>query len=401
MEFIREKTKKKPLNKKKIIKRIAIGVLCVFVVLVLLFLGAKLQQQHDDKRNADTETELLDATEVSGEDIELTPDISLTISDYQSLQNALYEIGASVNKSIVTISAESEENDWIEESYEADWQAAGFLVSQDSDYIYVLTETRLIEDMDNVKVVFVDGASAKATLLKADKQTGLIVLAVEKRLMQPETRRAISIAQLGDSDTITSGAVSIALGSPLGTNYAILSGNVTSVENKVSMQDKNYALLTTDMITSRNGSGILVDINGEIVGIIAQSFAGAEEMGALTAVAVNDVKSMIEAMVNGKDRAYIGLYVSTVTEVISKEHSIPEGVFVKEVLTESPAMKAGLQSGDVIVKINDTTIATDADFSKKIENLIPGTRCEIKVKRQSGDAYYDVTCEVEIGKVKE
>ena len=324
----------------------------------------------------------------------------MTISDYQSLQNALYEIGANVNNSIVTITAEAEEHDWIEESYESTWQGAGFVVSQTSDYIYVLTETRLIEDVSNIKVVFVDGASAKATLLRSDKSTGLAVLTVEKRLMQLETRRAISIAKLGDSDTVTSGAIIIALGSPLGSNYAILSGNVSSVENKVSMRDKNYGLFTTDIITSRNGSGILVDINGKVVGIIAQSFAGAEEVGALTAVSINDVKHMITSMINGKERADIGLYVSTVTEVISKEHKIPEGVFIKEVVTESPAMKAGLQSGDVIVKINDTVICTDTDLSKKLENLIPGTICEIKVKRQSADAYYDVTCEVELGIVE-
>lgn len=400
MEFIREKTKKKPINKKKLIKRIAIGIAGVLLAIILIETMIMLYEKNNGKQVLETETEMLDVTENTEADIELTPNINLTISDYQSLQNALYEIGAEINRSIITISAEAGENDWIEESYETDWQSAGFIASQDSDYIYVLTEMRLIEDVSNIKVVFVDGTSAKATMLKSDESTGMAVLTVEKRLMQPETRRAISIAKLGDSDTITSGAVIIALGSPLGTNYAILSGNVTSVDNKVSMKDKNYALFTTDIITSRNGSGVLVDINGEIVGIIAQSFAGAEEVGALTAVSINDVKTMMEAMINGKDRAYIGLYVSTVTEAISKEHNIPEGVFVKEVATESPAMKAGIQSGDVIVKINDTIICTDADYSKKIENLIPGTTCEINVKRQSGDEYYDVTCEVEIGTVK-
>lgn len=400
MEFIREKTKKKPINKKKLIKRIAVGIAGVLLAIILIETMIMLYEKNNGKQVLETETEMLDVTENTEADIELTPNINLTISDYQSLQNALYEIGAEINRSIITISAEAGENDWIEESYETDWQSAGFIASQDSDYIYVLTEMRLIEDVSNIKVVFVDGTSAKATMLKSDESTGMAVLTVEKRLMQPETRRAISIAKLGDSDTITSGAVIIALGSPLGTNYAILSGNVTSVDNKVSMKDKNYALFTTDIITSRNGSGVLVDINGEIVGIIAQSFAGAEEVGALTAVSINDVKTMMEAMINGKDRAYIGLYVSTVTEAISKEHNIPEGVFVKEVATESPAMKAGIQSGDVIVKINDTIICTDADYSKKIENLIPGTTCEINVKRQSGDEYYDVTCEVEIGTVK-
>ena len=400
MEFIREKTKKKPISKKKLIRNIVSVIVVAFIGLVVADgMGSLLGINHDDNVS-DTETEQAGETENKVEEIELTPTISLTISDYQSLQNALYEIGANVNKSIVTISTESEENDWLEESYETNWQASGFIVSQDSDYIYVLTEKRLIEDVLNTKAVFIDGASAKATLLKADERTGMAVLTIEKRLMQPETRRAISIAKLSEQKGVENGAVIIALGSPLGTNYAILSGNVTSIDNKVSMQDKNYVLLTTDIITSRNGSGILVDINGEIVGIMAQSFAGAEEMGALTAVSVEDVRNMIASMISGKERSFIGLYVSTVTEVISKEHNIPEGVFVKEVVTESPAMKAGIQSGDVIVKINDTIMHTDSDFSNKIEHLIPGTRCEIKLKRQSGDGYYDVTCEVEIGTVK-
>lgn len=400
MEFIREKTKKKPINKKKLIKNILGAIIAVFVGLVVVDKIGPLLGIKDEEQMLDTETEQLEETETEVGEIELTPNISLTISDYQSLQNALYEIGANVNKSIVTVSMESAENDWIEESYETDWQASGFIVSQDNDYIYILTEMRLIEDVLSTKVIFRDGASAKATLLKSDMNTGIALLTVEKRLMQPETRRAISIAKLSEQAAMENGAVIIALGSPLGTNYAILSGNVTSVENKVSMKDKNYALLTTDIITSRNGSGVLVDINGEVVGIIAQSFAGTEEMGALTAVSVKDVRSMIESMASGKERPYIGLYVSTVTEVISKEHNIPQGVYVKEVVTESPAMRAGLQSGDVIVKINDTEIQTDLDFSNKIEKLIPGTRCEIKVKRQNGDEYYDVTCEVEIGTVK-
>lgn len=400
MEFIREKTKKKPVNKKKLIRNIAFAIIAAIIGLAVADgIGSLIGIDHDDQV-LDTESNTVNETEAQAGEIEITPTISLTISDYQSLQNALYEIGANVNKSIVTIAVESEENDWLEESYETNWQASGFIVSQDSDYIYLLTETRLLEDTSNTKVVFIDGASAKATLLKADNDTGIALLTVEKRLMQPETRRAISIAKLSKQEGIENGAVIIALGSPLGTNYAILSGNVTSIDNRVSMQDKNYALLTTDIITSRNGSGILVDINGEIVGILAQSFAGAEEMGALTAVSVKDIRSLIETMISGKEKPFIGLYISTVTEVISKEHNIPEGVFVKEVVSESPAMKAGLQSGDVIVKVNDTVIQTDVDFSKKIERLIPGTKCEIKVKRQNGDEYYDVTCEVEIGIVK-
>lgn len=396
MEFIREQTKKKPINKKKLRKRIRIALFCGVLLLLLIGLIVRVRERRLESLTDATETQAYDMTEETEAQIVITGDISLTISDYQSLQNALYEIGANVNTSIVTISAESEENDWIEESYEADWQSSGVIVSQDWDAIYILTETRLIEDEANLKIVFVDGATAKAEVINSDENTGMAILSVEKEQMQTETRAAIRIAKLGDSDFVENGAMVIALGSPLGTNYAILSGNITSTDKKLSMMDQNYALLTTDIITSRKGSGILADVNGEVVGVIAQAFAGTEDVGALTVVSVNDIKTLMESLIKGEPKTYIGLYVSTVTEEISEEHGIPQGVFVKEVATESPAMQAGIQSGDVIVRMNDTAIGTDAEFTKLIQSLTPNEKCEIQLLRQSGDTYYDVTCEVDI-----
>ena len=101
-------------------------------------------------------------------------------------------------------------------------------------------------------------------------------------------------------------------------------------------------------------------------------------------------------MKNGKDVPYIGLYISTVTEDISGDYDIPVGVYIKDVAANSHAMNAGLQSGDVIVKINGTGIKTDENYSDIINAFIPGTTCEVTVKRQSGNFYYDVTYEVEI-----
>lgn len=397
MEFIREKIKKKPINKKKLLKRIGLGSIGVLSVLALAYGVGKWQQlqaQDEERLSVEMNTE---NTEESIAEIETAPDFSLLLSDYQSLQNALYAIGGEVNKSIVTISVEEPKEEWTGEVYENIWQSAGVILSQDNDYLYLLTEHRLVESNTNITIGFVDGTSAQGVLLSQDKNTGLAVLTVEKRLLKKETKQAIEVAELGNSDRTENGAIVIALGSPLGTNYSILSGNIMSLESKMTLKDKNYSLLATDIVVSRNGSGILVDVNGEIIGIMGQNFSGAEEMGALTTVAVNDVKSTIEALLNGKTMPYIGLYITTVTDEISEQYSIPKGVFIKEVITESPAMKAGLQSGDVIEKINGMSILTDEEYSKKIEGLISGTTCEIQVKRQSGDAYYDVTCVVEIG----
>ena len=396
MEFIRERIKKKPINKKKLFKRIAFGFSCVMLLAAVL-LGIHSWREVQKMDEILLLENSMQTTEGDTEHMEEGTEFVFSLSDYQSLQNALYSIGGEINKSIVTISGGTPKEEWTGEVYENIWQSAGVLLSEDNDYLYVLTELRLIEEQEDIMIGFVDGTSVQGTLLSRDQNTGFAVLTVEKRLLANETKQAVAVAKWGDSDSAENGSIVIALGSPLGTNYSILSGNIMSLESKITLKDKNYALLATDIVASRNGSGILVDINGEIIGIMGQNFSGAEEMGALTMVALNDVKPILEAMLNGKRVPYLGLYITTVTDEISNQYNIPKGVFIKEVVTESPAMRAGLQSGDVITKINGTSILTDREYSKKIEGLISGTKCEVQVKRQSADAYYDVTCEVEIG----
>ncbi|MBR2044521.1 MAG: serine protease, partial [Agathobacter sp.] len=345
-----------------------------------------------------SETEETQSTENA---IAFPTDLSLSISDYQTLQDELYKIGNEVNTSIVTVAAFSTEDaDWSVNPFEVEGQSSGLVVSEDDNYIYVLTEKKVIADGSHIRISFVDNTGADATLLKYDANSGIAILTVEKRLLSSTTEAGIEVATLGSSYEMANGAIVIALGSPLGTNYSILTGNITSVQNEIATQDKNYSVFTTDIVASENASGVLVNTKGEVVGIVMQSFSGSQDINTLTAVEVDELKDIIDILKNGKDVPYIGLYMSTVTEDISKDYDIPVGVYIKDVASNSPAMHAGLQSGDVIVKINGTTVKTDASYSDTIGSFIPGTTCEITVKRQSGNSYYDVTYEVEIDVLK-
>ena len=406
MEFIREKIKEKPIRKRKIFLKIATAVVCgvVFsiVVLAMMFLFMpKLQtpmDTEDMQTESQSETEETQSTENA---IAFPTDLSLSISDYQTLQDELYKIGNEVNTSIVTVAALSTEDaDWSVNPFEVEGQSSGIIVSEDDNYLYILTEKKVISDAGHIRVSFIDNTGAVATMLKYDGNTGLAVVTVEKSQLGVETKRNISVAQIGSSYEMANGSIVIALGSPLGTNYSILTGNITSIQNEIATQDKNYSVFTTDIVAGENASGVLVNTKGEVVGIVMQSFSGSQEVSTLTAVEVDELKEMIEILCDGKDVPYVGVYLSTVTEEISKDYDIPVGVYIKDVVTDSPAMYAGLQSGDVIVKINGKRVAADAVFSERINKLIPGTTCELTVKRQNGDAYYDVSCTVEIGVLK-
>ena len=412
MDFIREKTKEKPMSRRKLWTKIGFAALCglVFasvVVIVILLCMPMLQdrlilstEDTENETQNQVETEVTEHTESEAE-LVIPPNFSLSISDYQTLQDELYRIGNTVNKSIVTVMTLSGENDeWMNNPFEAEGQSSGIIVAEDENYLYVLTEKKAIADADAIRIAFVDHTGAEAKILKYDGNTGLSVLTVEKRLVAQNTKVRIAVAALGSSYEMSNGSIVIALGSPLGTNYSILTGNITSVQNEIATKDKNYSVFTTDIVASAHASGVLANTKGEIVGIVMQSLSGSQDMNTLTVVTMDELKDMIEVLCNGKDLPYMGVYISTVTKDISKDYDIPVGVYIKDIVSDSPAMRAGLQSGDVIVGINGESIVTDVVFSNKISQLIPGTTCEVMVKRQNGNEYYDLSCMVEIGVLK-
>ena len=406
MEFIREKIKEKPISKRRIAMRVGIAALCglafALVVCVVLIIAVPyiIPQQNTEDLSVSEQTQQEEGTQETEDQnvgLVLPPDLNLTISDYETLQNELYQVGNRANKSVVAVVKMESEDDWTVNDYETEGKGSGVIVSEDSNYLYILTERKLIENAAHIRVTFVDGTGAEATLFKYDGNTGISILTVEKRMLKLDTKRAIAVAQLGSVGEINNGALVIALGSPLGTNYSILTGNITSVENEMVTKDKNYSVYTTDIVAGENGSGVLVNTKGEVIGVVIQDFSGSQDVSTLTAVAVDEITGIIQSLRNGKDIPYVGVYLSTVTDDIAEDYDIPKGVYIKEVVADSPAMKAGLQNGDVITHINGDSIITDEMFSEKIAQLIPGTTCEISVKRQNGNEYYEVKCTVTIG----
>lgn len=409
MEFIREKIKEKPISKRKIAIKVGTAALCglvfALVACVVLIIAVPYivpsqpteTQETEEESESESIVEPTEDTEASGNVVVLPPDLDLTISDYETLQNELYEIGNRVNKSIVTVAKLEDEDDWTVNDYELEGKGSGLIISEDSNYLYILTERKIIEEAAHIRVSFIDGTGAEATLLKYDGNTGITILTVEKRLLKAETKRAIAVAKLDAENQVKNGALVIALGSPLGSTYSISTGNITSVENEVVTKDRNYSVYTTDILASKNGSGVLINTAGAVIGMVIQDFSGSQDVSTLTAVCMHEIDWMIQSLRNGKDIPYVGLYLSTVTDDIAEDYDIPKGIFVKEVIADSPAMVAGLQNGDVITHVNGEVIMTDMRFSEKIAQLIPGTNCEISVKRQNGKEYYEVKCTVTIG----
>ena len=408
-----EKIKDKPKNYKRLWIKLLTAAGCGIVfaltaVLVMLFmlptLRGKMQEnmpqtqlrdsQTDDTQDTPAETQSEEDTQETQ-----TQNKEFTIDDYQKIQTQLYAIGNLANKSIVTITSVVSDTDWFNNSYEREGQGSGTIIGDEDGKLLILTERRIIKDASKISVTFIDDTVAPAELIKYDGNTGLAVLEVEKTKMESSTLSVIGVMSMGNSNSVHKGSIVIALGSPLGTNYSILTGSITSTSNEISTEDCNYSVYTTDIVANKNGSGILINTDGEMIGVVMQNYSAAST-GALTAVDANELKEIIALLSDSKDVPYLGVHISTVTEKIANTYGIPKGVYIKEVEMDSPAMNAGLQSGDVILKIDDQDITTADSYTEAVLGLTLKETYSVVFMREGSNGYKELTCDIEAGILK-
>jgi serine protease Do len=420
--FIKEKIKDKPVNKRRLLIHAGFNLLCAVVFgvvacFVFVLMEPYLEEWLYPKEESTISIPKDDAPQEGEEDGEeeeeekkepppqpesqtVVVQEELEIEDYQKLQDKLYNIGKQANKSVVTVTGVTSGMDWFNTPYENENRAAGVIIGNSGQELLILTEKKVIVDAQEINITFIDGTMASASLKKYDGNTGIAIISVPLEDIPEAVLGQMAVAPLGNSYVVSQGTTVLAIGSPLGANYSILCGTITSSKNEVSTIDKNYTIFTTDIVGSENGSGVLINLKGEIIGLVLQDYSSPNDRNTITALAVSELKQVIEDLSNGRDVPYVGLRLSTVTEEIAKEFSIPKGVYIKSVEMDSPAMAAGMQEADVISKINGEEVATVEQYNQKIYALSPEDTITITIKRQSGEAYVDLDCAVVVGVLK-
>ncbi len=407
--FIKEKIKQKPVNKKRLFRQgmytvgfaVLFGAVSCFVFVLLYPVVEEWLHPRQDPFISIPEDEMGTEELFGTEDIsteekeavldppeaELPPVVvkELELADYQSLQNKIYAIGKEANCSVVTVTGVVSDTDWYNNLYESNGQASGIIIGDNGSELLVLTEHKLVMAATQIQVTFIDEITVNAALKKYDGNTGIAILSVPLQSIGEDTKNRIDYAKLGNSLTVEQGNIAIAIGSPLGTNYSIGTGNITSVGNVIQTADATYTVFTTDIAGNSNSSGALLNLNGEIVGLVMQDYNENLDNNTLTAISISELKKIIEMLSNGRDIPYLGLKVLAVTEEIAKENDLAQGIYIKEVMLESPAFEAGLQSGDVIVKMGGEEIYTVPTYESKVLEL--EQPIEIVVSRQGMDEH--------------
>lgn len=396
--FLKEETKKIPTNKKKLCKKL--GVVIVFAAifgvvacLVFCLLKPVIEKRQEERAAQISQQQEEEPPVDEQEQIVVQETIEPTLQGYEALHTQLYSIGNKAGKSVVEISSVTSEKDWFEDDYESKGQSSGVIVRTSGSEILILTETDMIANAESIQVTFFGDEKSSAYLKSYDGSTGIAILAVDQKDVSDSTKGKIEAVELSDS-SVHPGSFVIAIGSPQGNAYSVVAGNVTASNNKMSFYDANYKLITTSIEAYPMTRGVLLNVDGKAVGLICQG----EENDVLRAIAISDLKSSLEKLMAGKRPAYLGIEISEITADVSEEYGLPDGVYIKKVDMESPAVNAGLQVGDVIIKVDGKELLTEFQFEQCMEAADPEQKMSITVKRLgSNNQYHEVNCKVTLG----
>lgn len=334
---------------------------------------------------------------VSVEETEVIVDQALTIDNYRELNRALVQVADETEKCVVVISAETEDSQWKSRGYNKKNEVSGILLADNGQELLVFAKTTVLKDALSLRATFADGKSYSALVKVKDENLGFAIFAVKKQDVQDSTMKAVKMADLGSSNYMSRGDLVIALGSPFGYAEGVGFGIVASRDNAIKTVDGEYGLLTTDIAGASNGTGVLVNIRGEVVGMIDQSVSGETGDNLIAAYGITNLKMLMENLSNGNPVPYIGVKGITITETIANEQGIPQGVYVQEVAADSPAMEAGIQSGDIITAMGQEEVELLSVYTTKLMRYSVGDKIKIEGQRLGAGGYIDIDFTVTVG----
>lgn len=432
-EFMIEKIKERPVNKKKLIRRTLItaamavifGLIACFTFLVLEpvisnWLYPEEEPQivvfPEDQEEMSPEEMLSDNMQAESHETEpaeppavleekqiqeILSGITLDKNHYKQLYSALTDYVKELNQYMVTITGVTSNIDWFNNVQESKDQSSGVIIANNGKELLVLADSTPIKHAEKLTLTFHNGIQAQAQLKQKDSFTNLAVYAVSLADLPAEQKEdIIKIAPLGSSNVKNvTGMPVIAVGSPMGVSDSIGYGMIAAV-SRLSVTDRNYKLLLTDIYGSQNAGGVLFNLQGQVMGIITSNKTGSDMKNILNAYGISGLKKVVTKLSNGEQVAYVGISGVDVTEEAHEELGLPYGAYIKEVDMDSPAMLAGIQQGDVLVSMGEKSVMNYSAYVDLLLDFQAGETAQFKIMRQVQDEYKEMNFSIILGEAR-
>lgn len=323
----------------------------------------QIEAQIREQIEAQSQTQQVDAADIERQVREVLQQQTDNIDTYEKTYNAMSVLASEASRSLTAVAAVSSDTNWFNDAYESSGVTTGLVVARTSEELLVLAKDISLLEADRILITFYDGSEAQAQLKSFDKVSGFEILAVSSDALEELESGAYAVAELGSSISPNLiGDPVIAVGAPYGTQGSVGYGVISAAAGTSAPSDAVYRILTTNIYGSTGASGVLVSLRGRVIGFIDMSYAAQQAPNLISAIGITELKPVIERLSNDQPIRYLGVHGEDLTEDISKESGLPIGAYITKIDMDSPAMDAGIQSGDVITAFGERTIASYTDL---------------------------------------
>ena len=304
--------------------------------------------------------------------------------------------------------------DFWGQTYSRDGQGSGsgIIIGQNETELLIVSNNHVVDSADSLQVQFIDGAVVEAQVKGTDPVVDLAVIAVKLEDIAPETKDAIVVAMMGDSDNLKIGEPAIAIGNALGYGQSVTTGVISALNRtlEVSETGESSAMIQTDAaINPGNSGGALLNINGEVIGINSSKTYGSAIEGMGYAIPISTARPIIEELMthetrsrySDEDRGYLGISCINVTSDLSANFDLPEGIFVAQVYKGTGAERAGLKRGDIITAFNGVEVRNQEELNGQMDYYKAGETVEITVMQNTGAGYQGKQVELVLSSLKQ
>lgn len=333
---------------------------------------------------------------------EILSGVVLDKENYKEIYSAMSAHVAELEQYMVTVTAVTSNIDWFSNVQESRSQTSGIIVNDNGKELLVLADATMLKAAESMTLTFHNGEQVSAQIKQMDSYTGLAILSVPLTELPPGIDKdGLVYPAIGSSNSSRLiGTPVIAMGSPMGASNSVGYGIITWASYIYSVPDRNYKILQTDISGSKNASGVVFNLDGQIVGIITSNKTNSDIGNVIYAYGITDLIRIMNKMSNSNKVAYLGISGIDVTSEANRIQGVPFGGFVTKVDMSSPAMLAGIQQGDVITGINDRDVAVFQDYTSALMLFEPGQTVTVTVMRQSQDEYKEMNFTIEVGEAK-
>ena len=289
---------------------------------------------------------------------------------------------------------------------ESESAGSGIIISQNDSELLVVTNNHVVEGSDTLTVTFNDGNSVEAQIKGTDSARDLAVVAVPLDKISDDTKNAIKVATLGDSDSLKVGEPAIAIGNALGYGQSVTTGIVSATGRTIDGFDGEY-IQTDAAINPGNSGGALLNANGEVIGINSAKINSSAVEGMGFAIPISDASDVIQNLMNketrskvsDEERGYLGIKGYDVSEEGAQMYNMPTGVYVKEVMSGGGSEKAGLTKGSIITGFEGSSISGMSSLQEQLQYYKAGEEVTLTVQiPDKNGEYTEKDIKVTLGK---